>query len=123
MEPTKPAILYEYDQSPQYLYDKNPQFHGRCEGGNTHAIVTVPSSFEDCTEMLSFQHAEEKADNHYVTGFVKNVHIIVHTSNFSTLVAYKIYILGVLDGCETFRDCRTTIPLIALKISTLCIIH
>ena len=29
----------------------------------------------------------------------------------------------MLDGCETFRDCRTTIPLAVLKVSTLCIIH
>ena len=27
------------------------------------------------------------------------------------------------DGYESFRDCRTTIPLIALKVSTLCTIH
>ena len=29
----------------------------------------------------------------------------------------------MLDGCETFRDCRTAIPLTALKVSTLCIFH
>ena len=29
----------------------------------------------------------------------------------------------MLDGCETIRDCRANIPLTALKVSTLCIIH
>ena len=29
----------------------------------------------------------------------------------------------MFSRCETFRDCRTTIPLSYLKISTLCTIH
>ena len=29
----------------------------------------------------------------------------------------------MLDGCKTFRDFRTAIPLTALKISALCTIH
>ena len=30
---------------------------------------------------------------------------------------------NVRYGCETFKDCRTTIPLSSLKVSTLCIIR
>ena len=43
---------------------------------------------------------------------------IVHTFNFSTLVTCKIY-LEYIDGCETFGNCRTTIPLTFLKVSNL----
>ena len=31
-----------------------------------HAIVTVSSCYKGCTEMLSSQHAKEKADNRHV---------------------------------------------------------
>ena len=32
-------------------------------------------------------------------------------------------LLRMFNRCETFRDCRTIIPLSSLKISSLCIIH
>ena len=55
----------------------------------------------------------------YVTGVAKTC--IVHTPKFLTLVTHK-NLLGLTDSYETFRDCRTNIPLSLLKISNLYII-
>ena len=53
-----------------------------------------------------------------VTKFGKTC--IVHTFNFSTLVTCKNY-LEYIDGCETFGNCRTTIPLTFWKFQ-ICIL-
>ena len=34
----------------------------KCHKEAVYTVVTVPSSYEDCAEMLSSQHAKEKAD-------------------------------------------------------------
>ena len=47
---------------------------------------------------------------------------IINTSNCSTLVTYKIYVLEVKNGCETLKVCSTTIAVSSLKVSNLYII-
>ena len=37
-----------------------------------HAIFSVPSCYKDCAEMLSSQHAKEKADNKHMLKLLKN---------------------------------------------------
>ena len=49
----------------------------KCHKEATHAIVTVPSCYKDCAEMLSSQHAKEKADSrHMLLKILSNVRFL-----------------------------------------------
>ena len=67
--------------------------------------------------------------DHYNRSVIKSVYVCdricekVHNSHIQFFNFDDLQNLGMLDRFETFRDCRTTIPLSSLKISYLHTIH